>query len=133
MGTTWQVIANLLAADKVPIKTVLPKEGSTGWSDTWMLSSKAQHPNCMAKWMNWIETPEDERPGRRVVRRGAGQPQGLPADGGEDALRHVQGRRQAFYDQVKFWATPTKNCRDGRGNQCVDYSKWVQAWTDIKG
>ena len=37
-----------------------PKEGSTGWSDTWMLSSKAQHPNCMAKWMNWIETPEDQ-------------------------------------------------------------------------
>ena len=30
IGTTWQVIANLLEADKVKIKTTLPKEGSTG-------------------------------------------------------------------------------------------------------
>src|SRR3954452_9090064 len=37
LGTTWQVIANLLEADKVPIKTALPKEGATGWSDTWMV------------------------------------------------------------------------------------------------
>src|SRR3954468_20898805 len=35
IGTTWQVIANLLEADKVPVKTILPKEGATGWSDTW--------------------------------------------------------------------------------------------------
>ena len=38
-----------------------------------------------------------------------------------------------FYDQIAFWATPTRNCRDDRGNVCVDYSKWVQAWTEIKG
>ena len=35
-------------------QTVLPKEGSTAWSDTWMISSKAKHPNCMYKWMNYI-------------------------------------------------------------------------------
>ena len=35
-GTTWQVIANLVAADKKspPTEAILPKEGSTGWSDT---------------------------------------------------------------------------------------------------
>ncbi len=39
----------------------------------------------------------------------------------------------SYYDKVHFWATPTRNCRDGRGNVCVDYSRWVQAWTEIKG
>src|SRR3954452_14058395 len=58
VGTTWQVIANLLDGDKVPVKTTLPKEGSTGWSDTWMISSKAKHPNCMYMWMNWIISPK---------------------------------------------------------------------------
>ncbi len=29
-----------------------PKEGTTGWSDTWMIYSKAAHPNCMYLWMN---------------------------------------------------------------------------------
>src|SRR4051795_13642772 len=58
VGTTWQVIANLLDGDKVPVKTILPKEGATGWSDTWMISSKAKHPNCMYMWMNWIIPPK---------------------------------------------------------------------------
>src|SRR5687767_14023483 len=59
-GTTWQVIANLVQADKKspPVEAILPKEGSTGWSDTWMISSEAKHPNCMYKWMNHIIGPE---------------------------------------------------------------------------
>ena len=57
VGTTWQVIKNLLDADKVPVEVTLPKEGATGWSDTWMISSKAKNPNCMYKWMNYIISP----------------------------------------------------------------------------
>src|SRR5262245_45829418 len=45
LGTTWQVIANLATADGAKVQTVLPKESSTAWSDTWMVSSKAKHPN----------------------------------------------------------------------------------------
>ena len=41
-----------------PVGQVVPTEGMTGWADTWMLSSKAQHPNCMLKWMAWMLTPE---------------------------------------------------------------------------
>ena len=68
LGTTWQVIANLLDADKVPVKTVLPKEGATGWSDTWMIASKAKHPNCMYMWMNHIISPKANAAGGGVVR-----------------------------------------------------------------
>ncbi len=58
MGTTWQVIANTINGTKAgSVQTVLPKEGSTAWSDTWMVSSKAKHPNCMYKWMNYITSP----------------------------------------------------------------------------
>src|SRR3954468_9065415 len=37
IGTTWQFVANLLTGDKkpVPVNTLLPDEGATGWSDTW--------------------------------------------------------------------------------------------------
>ena len=57
LGTTWQVIANLATADGAKVQTVLPKEGSTAWSDTWMVSSKAKHPNCMYLWMDYITGP----------------------------------------------------------------------------
>src|SRR4029079_5518241 len=59
LGTTWQYQANVPTADgKVPVKTTLPQEGATGWSDTWMVSSKAKHPNCMYMWMDWITSPK---------------------------------------------------------------------------
>ena len=67
VGTTWQVITNLVEADGTKVKAVVPKEGSTGWSDTWMISSKAKHPNCMYMWMDYIISP-CERPDRRMVR-----------------------------------------------------------------
>ena len=57
-GTTWQVIANLLNADGSKEEIVLPEEGATGWSDTWMISSEAENPNCMYMWMDHIISPE---------------------------------------------------------------------------
>jgi putative spermidine/putrescine transport system substrate-binding protein len=39
VGTTWQVIVNLAQGEKAPVEAFLPEEGSTGWSDTWMVSS----------------------------------------------------------------------------------------------
>jgi putative spermidine/putrescine transport system substrate-binding protein len=133
IGTTWEVIRQVAQSEDVPVDAVLPEEGSTGWSDTWMLSSKAQHPNCMAKWMNWIESPKTNA---EVAEWFGEAPANLKACQQTAEKSHCDtfkaGDKQ-FYDQVKFWATPTKNCRDSRGNQCVDYSKWVQAWTDIKG
>ena len=49
---------NLLGADSKPVKGILPEEGSTGWSDTWMIASKAKHPNCMLMWMDHMMSPE---------------------------------------------------------------------------
>ena len=33
VGTSWQYQANLLLADSQPVDSVLPDEGSTGWSE----------------------------------------------------------------------------------------------------
>jgi putative spermidine/putrescine transport system substrate-binding protein len=52
VGTTWQYQANLLGD---AVKTTLPEEGSTGWSDTWMISSEAEHPNCAYIYSNAIK------------------------------------------------------------------------------
>jgi putative spermidine/putrescine transport system substrate-binding protein len=36
-----------------------------------------------------------------------------------------------YFNSIKFWKTPTANCGNGKTN-CVDYTKWQSAWTDIK-
>ncbi len=58
VGTTWQVINQLLQADNQPVTAEITDEGATGWSDTWMVSSEAKHPNCMYEWMNHIIDPK---------------------------------------------------------------------------
>ena len=47
----------------------------------------AAHPNCMYKWMNYIVSPQVERRGGAVLRRGAGAEQGVRAV-------HADGRRE---------------------------------------
>jgi putative spermidine/putrescine transport system substrate-binding protein len=133
VGTTWQVIANLLEGDKVPIKTALPKEGATGWSDTWMLASKAAHPNCMYMWMDWIISPQANAQVAEWFGEAPANAKSCAETEVKDHCKIFHADDQAYFDQVSFWTTPRKDCGDSRGATCKDYSDWVQAWTDIKG
>src|SRR4051794_7136578 len=133
LGTTWQVIANLLEADKVPVKAILPAVGATGWSDAWMLSANAKHPNSMVDWMNWIETPKVQAQVAEWFGEAPANPQARAHTTDKSFCDTYHVNDPGYYEKVKFWATPTRNCRDDRGDICVDYSKWVQAWTEIKG
>jgi putative spermidine/putrescine transport system substrate-binding protein len=133
IGASWPYQYSQLKAAKAPVAFVTPKEGVTGWLDTWMLSSKAKHPNCMVEWMNWIESPEVQAQVAEWFGEAPANPKAcdLTSDKSFCETYHVDD--PGYYEKVKFWATPTRNCRDDRGNACVDYSQWVQAWTEIKG
>ena len=133
VGTTWQIIANLLAADKHAVKTTLPSEGSTGWADTWMISSKAKHPNCMYKWMNWITTPKVQAQVAEWFGEAPANRQACNFTADKHHCKIFHEGDEPYFKRVAFWTTPISNCGDSRGNVCADYSKWVQAWTDIKG
>jgi putative spermidine/putrescine transport system substrate-binding protein len=133
VGTTWQVIANLLDADKVKIKTTLPKEGGTGWSDTWMISSKAKHPNCMYKWFNWIISPKVNAEVAEWFGEAPSNAKACQETSDKNFCTTFHADDQAYFDKVAFWTTPRKQCGDSRGAKCMDYSQWVQAWTEIKG
>jgi putative spermidine/putrescine transport system substrate-binding protein len=133
VGTTWQVIANLLAADKVPVKTTLPKEGSTGWSDTWMLSSKSQHPNCAYAWMDWIISPKVNAQVAEWFGEAPANQQACGQTADKAHCKTFHAGDASYYDRVAFWTTPRSQCGDSRGSVCKDYAAWVQAWTEIKG
>jgi putative spermidine/putrescine transport system substrate-binding protein len=135
VGTTWQVIANLLEAEKppVPIKTTLPEEGATGWSDTWMIAADAEHPNCMYKWMDHIISPK----ANAAVAEWFGEAPSNRKACAETAVKNhceiYHADDEQYFDQVYYWTTPTADCGDDRGAVCKDYSEWVSAWTEIKG
>ena len=132
VGTTWQVIANLLNADGSKEEVVLPEEGATGWSDTWMVSSEAEHPNCMYEWMNHIISPE----ANAAVAEWFGEAPSnekscdLTADPKHCDIYHAED--EEFFDQIEFWKTPVSDCGDGN-DDCKTYDEWVQGWNEVKG
>jgi putative spermidine/putrescine transport system substrate-binding protein len=133
VGTTWQVIANLLTADKVKIGTTLPKEGSTGWSDTWMISSKAKHPNCMYKFMNHIISPEANAKVAEYFGEAPSNAKSCALTADKEHCKTFHADDEEYFSKVAYWTTPEKDCGDDRGAVCKDYSEWVSAWTQIKG
>src|SRR6188472_3438053 len=132
-GTTWQVIVNLAQANGAKIDAVKPVEGATGWSDTWMLSTKAAHPNCMKLWMDWITSPWanaqvaewfGEAPSNR-------DSCGVTTDPDHCTIYHAD--QTDYWTDVWYWTTPTSTCRDGRTDvECTTYPQWVDAWNSLR-
>jgi putative spermidine/putrescine transport system substrate-binding protein len=140
IGTSWPYQVGALNAEKppVPVKSVLPTEGATGWADTWMLAKDAKHPNCMLKWMDWMSQPGTQQ---QVAEFFGEAPANLKACDLIDSKPGAYGYKgfctdqhasdDAYAQSVKFWKTPLADCGDSRGATCVDFSKWTSAWDEI--
>ena len=134
LGSSWQVIVNTINGDKkVKVDSVVPSEGATGWSDTWMISSKAAHPNCMYQWMNWITSPKVNAQVAEYFGEAPSQTLACAQTSDKNFCTTYHALDSAYASKIWYWTTPTSDCVDGRGNICADYAKWTQAWTAIKG
>lgn len=132
VGTSWQVIVNLATANGAKIGAVKTKEGATGWSDTWMISSKAKNPNCMYMWMNHIISPQANAGVAEWFGEAPSNEEScaLTADPNHCATFHAG--ETAYWADVWYWTTPTSECLDGRDAKCVPYTEWVNAWNELR-
>ncbi len=143
VGTAWPInLTYTKGPDAANTAAVIPSEGATGWADTWMISANAPHPNCMLKWMDHTLQPDVQA--EVGIYYGAA---GSNADscqviadtlgeGGQDLIDSVEYSfcgNEEFLNSLYLWKTPQVACGDDRGNECIDYSQWTQAWTEIRG
>jgi putative spermidine/putrescine transport system substrate-binding protein len=136
VGTTWQYQVNLLQADKQPIAAVLPDEGSTGWSDTWMIAKAAKHPNCMLLWMNHMMSAEANA--QATIWFGEAPTSQQACDAAEKIApghcAQMHATDEAYFSKVHYWATPQADCKDtDAATTCVTQDDWVNAWTTLRG
>jgi putative spermidine/putrescine transport system substrate-binding protein len=138
VGTTWQYQYFELLGGKKPIAAspasqgFLPEEGATGWSDTWMISSKAKHPNCMYMWMNWIVSPKVNAEVAQFFGEAPAQTLACQHTTEKDFCAKYHAEEPAFWKRVYFWETPVADCGNGE-TDCKNYNDWLKAWTSIKG
>jgi len=135
LGAIWPVDTLALQDKKVPVTEVIPKEGATGWADTWMLAKKAPHPNCAYKWMKYVTTPQVQAQQALIFGETPVNPHACPfmnkIQAGSCAKYHLN-EPLSYYNTIKFWKTPIADCGNGK-NDCMDYNAWQKAWTEITG
>jgi putative spermidine/putrescine transport system substrate-binding protein len=134
VGTTWQIIVNLAQADKAKVDAVLPKEGATGWSDTWMVATKSEHKTCAYKWLDHIISPTANAQVAEWFGEAPSNSKSCAETADPKHCDTFHADDEAYFDQVWYWTTPISQCLDGRTDvQCKDYGDWTTAWQEIKG
>jgi putative spermidine/putrescine transport system substrate-binding protein len=133
VGAAWPYQTNTLVANKAAVADTIPKEGATGWADTWMLATNAPHPNCAYKWMQWVTTPkvqaqEADYFGETPANTQACGYMNKISKGSCEAY-HANAPA-AYFNTIKFWKTPLAQCGNGKSD-CVPFQDWVTAWTQI--
>ena len=130
-SSSWQFQANVLESKKVPIATVVPAEGPTGWADTTMMHSEAPHPTCAYMWME--HSLNKKLQGDLSAWFGS-VPVVLEACKGNALLGDDGCQRQGLgsFDKIAFWRTPTSQCAS-QNNQCIPYHKWVSDYIAVLG
>jgi putative spermidine/putrescine transport system substrate-binding protein len=130
LGAAWPYQTNALKADGVSVADTIPQEGATGWADTWLLATKAPHPNCAYLWMKWVSTPKVQAQqaisfGETPVNSKACPIMDKLSKG---ACAQYHADDPTYSQAIAFWKTPLANCGDGK-TDCMPYSAWQQAWT----
>ena len=132
-STTWQVVANAVAAEGTPIEAVKPKEGATGWSDTWMIAKDTPNINCAYKWLDWIASPDINAQAAEWFGEAPANMKACALTANEDHCDVFHAEETDYWSDVYYWNTPTSECLDGRTDtQCVPYSEWVTAWSALR-
>jgi putative spermidine/putrescine transport system substrate-binding protein len=134
-GASWPYQTITLQDSGAPVRDLIPREGATGWADTWMLSANARHPNCAYKWMQWVSTPRVQA--QQAISFGE-TPANLKACSYMDRIqagacaKYHANAPASYFASIRFWRTPTQQCSDG-SQDCTDYTTWQQKWTEMKG
>ena len=135
VGAIWPNDTIALQQQNVPVKQVAPKEGTTGWADTWMLAAKAKHPNCAYLWMKYVTTPQVQAQQALKFGETPANPKACPymnkIQAGSCAKYHLDAPAP-YYKSIRFWKTPIADCGNGKSD-CMDYNAWQSAWTEITG
>jgi putative spermidine/putrescine transport system substrate-binding protein len=123
IGAGWPLMTNDLKKSGMNVGEVLPKEGVTGWSDSWMLSNKAKHPICAYKWMNYVTSPQTQAKVADVTAYSPANQKTCEVVGAQ-RCKDLHIRDAKYYETIKYWETPVSP---------TNYRQWSDAWAEVRG
>jgi len=129
---SWPFQVNLMQSEGLPIASVIPEEGATGWADTTMMHVDAANPTCSYLWME--HTLSSNLQSDLSVWFGAvpSVPAACSDGRGMQNQEGCDANGLADFERIRFWTTPTANCSQGEG-ACVPYYRWVSDYIGVIG
>ena len=132
-GQGWQLTANVANADGEKVGATKPDQGTTGWSDTWMVAADTPHINCSYKWMDYIVSPKVNAEIAEYFGEAPANEKSCAETQNADHCKQFHADTEDYWTNVWYWTTPTEQCLDGRTDTtCVPYKDWVAAWTSLR-
>jgi putative spermidine/putrescine transport system substrate-binding protein len=129
----WQLTANIANANGEKVGTTKPKEGTTGWSDTWMVKKDTESINCSYLWLDHIVSPEVNAQIAEYFGEAPANQKSCDLTENPDHCELFHAEDTEYWEDVWYWTTPTAECVDGRTDvTCVTYDEWVKAWSTLR-
>jgi putative spermidine/putrescine transport system substrate-binding protein len=129
LGSAWLSEVSTLQAAKQPVSSTIPKEGTTGWADSWMVVARSKHPNCAYMWLRYMASASVQS---QVARFYGATPSNAGSCRllGERLCTAYHADADATYlGRIAFWRTPVANCGV---TQCMTWAQWVKAWQRLR-
>ena len=117
----WPVAIEELKRADFPIAATIPKEGTTGWSDSWMLLKGSQNQEIAYAWMNYMLTGSAQKSMTEVTGYWPVSQQVLPLLTKEQRRDSHLEEIETYYSQIHFWET------------VPNYDDWVAVWNEFRG
>ena len=119
ISDAWPYVGLGLKEQGVPVAEVIPSEGVTGWSDSWMLTSGAQNVDLAYKWMDYMIGPDGQmgvlnNNNYAITNR-------IVIEGLDPELREglLMDDIEQGYESILMW------------RNVPNYDKWLQVWQEV--
>ncbi|AFZ30976.1 extracellular solute-binding protein family 1 [Gloeocapsa sp. PCC 7428] len=117
----WPVAIEELKRANFPVAATIPQEGTTGWSDSWMMIKNSPNQDIAYAWMDYMLTGTAQKQMTEITGYWPVSSQILPLLTTEQQAELHLDDVANFYSKIHFWET------------VPNYDNWVALWNEFRG
>lgn len=121
MAWGWPVTIEQLKKAGFTVGYTIPKEGTTGWSDSWMVLKDSPSKDLAYEWMNYMLEGDPQKKMTGITGYWPVSSAILPLLTPEQKKEEHLDDLATFYKQIHFWVTVR------------NYDAWTALWNQFRG
>ncbi|MEZ5405093.1 MAG: extracellular solute-binding protein [Verrucomicrobiia bacterium] len=121
MAWGWAVTVAQLKKAGFPVGATIPEEGTTGWSDSWMIIKGSPHAKIAHQFMNYMLEGEPQKKLVEVSQYWPVSQNIAPLLSAQEKADYHIDDMESYRSKIYFWET-VKN-----------YDEWTALWNEFRG